>query len=796
MLRNHIKIAFRNLVSSRLFTTINVIGLTGGMVTAVFILLWVKNELSFDAYHQKTDRISRVVTHLKMNKEETWHWSSTPMLLAAETKSIPEIETVTRKNFAGSLTIRIGDRKIIGDNAIYVDSNWFSVFDYQFIDGSAAQFASAVRNIAMTEERAEQLFGTPNAVGKILKIDTLDYTVAGVFKNNPANSSFQHDLILPLAAYWTNPRNLENDKSWNQFNYETFIVTNKGAERSKVSKKLSAMIANFKRDEKGQPDTNTTLEAEALTDMHFNAEIQNAGQNKGDKRTIYIFFGLALVILLVACINYINLTTARASIRLKEVGVKKLLGARHAHLFSQFMVESIITCLSAFTMALLLVYLLLPAFNELTGKVFAFSLTSASLWYVLIGTTVSAIVLTGVYPSLLLSSFKPFEALRGNNVLGTTNAAFRKGLVVLQFTVTVVFLISTLVVFQQMKFIREKELGFEKGHTFTFRVPWGMVPKVEASVFKERLLGESSIDDVTVASQSIVQINSSSTGTYDWNGRPKDFNPTVSQIAVEDNFQKMFGLKMASGRWFAPNSVADKQNVILNETAVKKLNLPKPVLGQRFDFQGHKGIIIGVVKDFHFNSLREKIAPLVLFTDSKWSSGIYVKALPGKEAQAIRTVEKVWNEMIPNYALDYKFLDETYDRLYSSDERTASLFNTFTLVAILISCLGLFGLATFTAERRIKEIGIRKVLGASVSTIVSLLTKDFIVLVVISIVVASPVGYYFMNKWLQGFQYRIDLSWYLFAFAGIAAIIIAVFTISYQSIRAALANPVKSLKSE
>ncbi|MCF0061049.1 ABC transporter permease [Dyadobacter chenwenxiniae] len=796
MLRNQIKIALRNLRSAGLFTTLNVAGLTGGMVAAVFILLWVQNELSFDNFHAKSERISRIVTHLKVSKEETWHWSNTPLLLAEETKVIPEIEAVSRVNAASNLPVRIGDRKIIGENAVYVDTNWFSLFDYQFVDGSAAQFRSAIRNVAITEAKAQQLFGRPNVAGTIIRIDTLDYTIAAVYKNNPPNSSFQYDYILPLGAYLANPKTYEGDKSWNQFNYQTFILLRHDADRKKVAAKLTALISKFKKDDKGNPSSDIVLEAEPLANMHFNTEIQGSDKSKGDRKTIYIFFGMALVILLVACINYVNITTARASVRSKEVGVKKLLGAKHSHLFAQFMTESVLTCLMAFGLALVLIYSLMPVFNDVTEKSFALSFSNKPLWFVLLGTTVSAILLTGIYPSLLLSSFRPFEILRGSNVLGSSNAGFRKGLVVLQFTVTVVFLISALVVFQQMKFIREKELGYDRAHAFGLRLPWAMKNKIQPATFKEQLLRESSIADVTISSQSIVQINSSTTGSYDWDGRPKDFNPVVSQMAVESNFQSMFGLKIAEGRWFDDKRLTDKQNVVLNETAVKKLMLKKPVVGKRFNFQGKKGVVIGVVKDFHYKSLREKIEPLVLFNDLSWSFGIYVKAQPGRDAEAIRATQKVWEEMIPNYPLEYNFLDETYDKLYKNEAKTATLFNTFTTIAVLISSLGLFGLATFTAERRMKEIGIRKVLGASVTAIVSLLSKDFLILVLISIVVASPVGYYFMDKWLRGFEYKIDLKWWLFAMAGSTAIVIALVTISFQSIKAALTNPVKSLKTE
>ncbi|MCE6992446.1 ABC transporter permease [Dyadobacter sp. CY323] len=796
MLKNHIKIAFRNLYSSRLFTALNIIGLTGGMVAGVFILLWVQNELSFDTYHRKSDRISRIITHYSVSKLETWHWQTTPLPLSAEVKNLPEIESVTRESSKGDLSMIIDGRKVNGENATYADTNWFETFDYQFVDGSPAAFASGIRNIAMTEAKAIQLFGRSKVAGEIIRIDTLDYTVSAVYKNNPANSSFQYDFILPISAYLANPETFKSDNTWNNFNYQTFIVFKENTDLKKLGKKLTAIISKFKKKDDGKSSTDTVLEAELLTDMHFNNNIQSADQSKGDRKTVYVFFGLAFVILLVACINYVNLTTARASVRSKEVGVKKLLGAKHSHLFGQFMTESILTCLIALVLSFCMIYVLLPVFNSVTAKTFEISFFNPVLWAILLGTTLFAIVLTGVYPSLLLSSFKPFETLRGTNVLGASSSVFRKGLVVVQFTVAIVFLISMLVVQKQMKFIREKELGYERAHTFTFRLPWGMQPKIDPATVKARLLNESSIADVTVSSQSIVQIGSSTSGSYDWDGRPKDFAPTVSQIAVEDNFQKMFGLKLVDGRWFDATRPGDKTNVVLNETAVKKLNLPKPVIGQRFDFQGMKGNVIGVVKDFHFKSLREKIQPLVLFNNTSWSLGIYVKAQPGKDAEAIKAAGKVWDEMVPNYALNYTFLDETYDKLYKNEERTATLFNTFTVTALLISCLGLFGLATFTAERRIKEIGIRKVLGASVTAIVSLLSADFIILVLISIAIASPIGYYAVNKWLQGFEYRIEINWPIFALAAAASIIIAMLTISYQSIKAALMNPVRSLRSD
>lgn len=794
-----LKFAVRNLLKTRLFGILNITGLAVGMAAAVLILLWVQNELSFDSYHAKAARTYQIITHNKVNKEETWHWSSTPLPLAEQAKRLPEVEQVTRviNSFWNGLPIRIGDKLSNEKNVACVDGNWFEVFDYTFTDGNPTDFAKNVRSIALTESKAMQLFGQTKAVGKIIRIDTLDYVVRAIFKDNPTNSSFRYNFLLPMEVHLSNPEKYKNDNNWNNFNYETYLLLRPDVNLKKINQKLTSLTQIAKKDsDTGKPDTSITLEAEPIREMHFDTIDRHNTAEQGDKKTVYIFFGLALVILLTACINYVNLTTARASIRAKEVSVKKLIGAAPTQLFGQFMVESTLMCLAAMVLALVLVYGFLPIFNELTDQTFRLDFSNPALWSVLLGTALLSIMLTGIYPAVLLSSFQPIRALHGFNVLGTNNSTFRKSLVIVQFTVSVVFLVATLVVYQQLRFIRNTKLGYERAHLFEFTIPWDVKPKVEATTFKSKLLNESSVEDVTISSQNIVEIKSSHSGSLDWDGRPEDFQPTVSQLSVEPNYQKMFGLKMASGRWFAENSTADQENVVLNEAAVKKFKLKQPAVGQRFHFQGHKGIVMGVVKDFHYKSLREKIEPLVLFNNPGWRSGIYIKAVAGQESEAIRAAEKVWAELIPSRPLEYRFLDETFNRLYRSEQRTATLFNAFAGIAVLISCLGLFGLATFTAEMRTKEIGIRKVLGATVLSITTLLSKDFLKLVLVGIVIASPIAYYAMERWLEDFAYRIQISGWIFGAAGILSILIALITVSYQSIKTALTNPTQSLKSE
>jgi len=793
-----LKFAFRNLLKTRLFGVLNITGLAVGMAAAVLILLWVQNELSFDSYHAQATRTYLIITHNQVNKEETWHWSTTPLPLAEQAKRLPEVEKVTRVTnpYWNGLSVRIGDKLSNEKNVACVDENWFDVFDYTFTEGSVADFTKNVRSIAMTESKALQLFGQTKAIGKTLRIDSLDYVVQAIFKDNPTNSSFHYDFLLPMAVHLSDPRKYQNDNNWENFNYETYLLLRPDINVKRVNQKLTSLAQIAKKDSKtGKPDRSITLEAEPIRDMHFDT-INRFGTEQGDKTNIYIFFGFALVILLTACINYVNLTTARASVRAKEVSIKKLIGAAPVQLFSQFMIESAMMCLAAMGLALLLAYGFLPVFNQLTSKTFTLDFGNSALWSVLLGTTLLAIILTGIYPAVLLSSFRPLRTLRGLNVFGTNNSTFRKSLVVVQFTVAVIFLIATLVVYQQIRYIRNTKLGYERAHLFELTIPWDASPQVEATTLKSRLLGESSIEDITISSQNIVEIQSSHSGSLDWDGRPADFQPTVAQISVEPNYQKVFGLTMASGRWFAENSTADQANVILNETAVKKFRLRTPVIGQRFHFQGHKGIVVGVVKDFHYKSLREKIEPLVLFNNPEWRSGIYIKAVAGKEAEAIRAVEKVWAELVPSHPLEYRFLDETFDQLYQKEERTATLFNAFAGIAVIISCLGLFGLVTFSAEMRTKEIGIRKVLGASVVGIAALLSKDFLKLVLVGIVIASPIAYYAMERWLQDFAYRIQISGWMFVSVGILSILIALVTVSFQAIKTALINPAQSLKSE
>ncbi|HEY1053621.1 MAG TPA: ABC transporter permease, partial [Emticicia sp.] len=627
MISNYLTLAFRNLFKNRVSSIINIGGLAVGMAVAVLMLIWVQNELSFDTYHQKSDRIKQIISHNKVNKEETWHWSTTPMLLAEQLKQLPEVEAVTRTTspFWNGASMKVGENLSIEKRIACVDNNWFDVFDYPLVDGNIGEFTKNPRSIALTESKAIQLFGNAKANGKIIRIDTLDYMVRAVYKDNPTNSSFQFDFLLPMAVHLSNPKTFENDSNWGNFNYETFILVKPNANVSKLDQKISRVLQVARKDEKtGKLDDSVTLEAEPIAAIHTDGIERFRDTTKGDAKTTYIFLALAFIILITACINYVNLATAKASLRAKEVSVKKIIGAEYSQLFTQFMVESVLMCILALGVALCLAYSLLPVFNELADKQFTLNLSNPTIWYVLLGTTFLSILLTGIYPAILLSSFQPIRALRGLNILKSNNSSFRKTLVIVQFVVSSVFLIATLVVFQQIKFVRNMNLGYEKANMFEFMIPWNMTSKIDINTAKARLLAESSIEAITTASGNIIDIKSSHSGSLDWDGRPEDFQPTVAQMAVEHNYQKVFDLKMASGRWFEENIGTDKENVVLNETAVKKFKIKNPV-GKRFHFHGNKGIIVGVVRDFHFKSVHEQIGPLVLFNSSNWRGNVFVK---------------------------------------------------------------------------------------------------------------------------------------------------------------------------
>ena len=802
MLKHYLKIAWQSMLNQRLNSVINISGLSIGMAASLLIFMWVSNELSFDKFHKDSATIYRLKNYISIDKKSTWIWENSPYLLGDEVqKKLPEVLTVTRLRPMAweNVHFNIKGEFIQENSCAYIDSAWFSMFRYDFIHGGASDFNSHPYSMVLTESKAKKYFGNEVPLGKTIRIDTLDYEIRGVIKDIPSYSSFQFDVLIPLAARRNNPDNIKNDDSWGNFNYLTFVKLNPAASPRDIPAKITTILSENKKSD------NIKTGLIPLADIHFENDLQSSVMEHGNKNVVFIFAILGVLLLVIAGINYVNLATARASLRVKEVSIKKINGAGRGQLFMQFVVESVVVSVISLFITLLIVKLVLPSFNEFIGKSFSLSINDRLIWLIIGGTLLASVFLTSIYPAILLSSFKPIAIFRGLNALKVKDGALRKGLVVVQFTIATVLIIGTIVIYRQLKFINKQNTAYDKSQILSFNIPYKLFSKYKddgrtqlLNSIKQELLRRPMISEVSVINQSsIIDMKGFSSGdSNDWDGRDKDFRPSIAFFYTDTDFKKMLNLEMAEGRWYEPGNKADEHNSILNETAVKEFNIHKPVIGQRFVSQGDTGVIIGVVKDFYYKSLHEKIGPAIIKNVNDYNTTFLLKSSPGRINEAQKAAKDVWNKFFSSEPFVYKFLNEEFEKLYRADHKTASLVWLFSGIAILLSCLGLFGLAAFTAERRTREIGVRKVLGASVSAIVSLLSKEFVLLVIISLIIASPVAWWALNKWLQDFSYHIDISVTFFIVAGIITLMVALATVSIHAIKAAISNPIKSLRTE
>jgi putative ABC transport system permease protein len=795
MIGNYLKTAWRSLMHNKRLTALNVAGLSMGMTAAVLIFLWVQNELSFDRFEPVADRIYLVSTRQTV---PSGAWEGAPMLLAAAAhKEVPGIEKITRLNADNRPIFHVGNDVQFEKQCAFVDSNWFEIFSYRFIEGSAAGFGRDIRSLVLTASAAKQYFGNRDAVGQVVRIDSINYTVKAVVTDPPANSSFQYRAYIPIAALLTDPQQRQQGENWGNDDYRTFLVLKDGAAPEAVAARLTDVFQRYAQDDQHVMRTALT----PLKDMHFDNTNSDGVFERGNIQVVTIFSLLGFVILLVACINYVNLTTAKASLRSKEVSIRKIVGAERWQLFLQFVAESLLISVLSLATTLLLVWLCLPAFTELTGKDLSGSLRASAIWKVLGGTLAAAFVLNSLYPALLLSSFKPLSVFRGMTVLKVNDAYFRKGLVVLQFGVSILLMTATVVIYRQMRFVQQTDPGYDRSQVMAVSLPYTLDPmhqsprlQQEIHAMQVEMQGHSSIENVSMVNQPLVHIGSYSTGG-DWEGKDTSFRPKIGQLSADANLQKTMRLEMAEGRWFREGDKVDEQNYILNETAVRELQIHQPVLGQSFTWHGVQGRIIGVVKDFHFKSMHEKVGPLVVFNDPGWRHVYLVRTAPRRATDAVAAVAAIWKRYLPGVPMEYQFLDEEFDRLYRGDAIAGQLVFIFTVIALCISALGLFGLAAFAAERREREIGIRRVLGAPTASIGALLSREFIKLVAIAILLAMPLAWWTMNGWLQNFAYRVGLSWWMFALTGGMALVMAVLITGWQAVKAAWKNPVRALRT-
>lgn len=788
MIKNYFKTAWRNLVKNKFYTFINISGLTAGLTVGILILLWVQDETSYDDFHKQAASIYRLENRVGTGESiQIWESTAAPIGVLAK-KELPEVKDVARlsNNYRFNL-FKYGDKVFNEEHTAFADPSFFNMFDFKLVKGNKAKPFTDINAVILTETTAKKYFGDEEPIGKVLSSDNhTNFTVTGIIKDFPKNSSIQKDMLLPMDllatvmyAGETNGRNLDND--FHQFAYETYLQLQPGTDLKQLAVKLKQIHLRNKAD-----DTDVEYLSQPLANMHlYHADGTEAGME-----TVRMFIIIALLILAIACINYVNLSTARSMLRAKEISMRKIVGAAKYHLFLQFVVETALLFLLATGLSILLMYILMPWFNQVSGKELVLDLADLHIWKVICITIVATLLASSIYPALLLSSFEPLKALKGKISARVSDVLFRRILVVTQFAVSVVLIAGTLIISKQLDFIRNKKLGYDKENVFAFFMR-DMNKHFDA--VRADLLKQPGVTDVTRASGNLVQLGSQTGNNY-WEGKGKDETMMVRPMAIDKNFMSFFNMQLKQGETFT-GSVADSTHFILNETAVATARIKDPV-GKKFKLWDVEGTIIGVAKDFHVGSMKNKIEPVVFYYTPANMAAIYVKTTGRDAPKAIAASEKQWKQYNADFPFSYMFLDEVFNNMYKTEQRTGILFNVFALIAIAISCLGLFGLATYTAQVRTREIGVRKVLGASVPGIIRLLAADFIKLVLVAIVIAVPVAWYMMNKWLQDFAYKTDIGWLVFVLAGVAAIAIAVFTISFQAIKAAVANPVKSLRTE
>jgi putative ABC transport system permease protein len=787
MLRNYFKTAWRHLLKNKFYSGINILGLSVGLAIGIIILLWVQDELGFDGFHKNAGNIYRLEIRGGTGSSKQIFTMGVAPIGPLAKQELPDVTDQVRIAGNDNFSLYKYQDKVFGDeNAVFADPSFFTVFDFPLIEGNGSNpFSDGNDNsVILTRTTAEKFFGSTDPIGKVIVADNKqDFVVSGVIADFPKNSSLRCDMIMPMSFHLKDMLAHGNDLSNNfsYLSYETYLLLKPGVSLPDLEAKILQIHLRHKPD-----DTDADYLLLPLTKMHlYNADMTDKGIS-----TVRIFVVIALLTLTIACINYVNLSTARSMLRSKEVSMRKIAGAARAQLFLQFVIETAILFSLATALAIGLIEVLMPFFNQIAGKEMVFDLADRHVWLVLLAAIAGTLAASSIYPSLLLSSFEPLKALKGRISLGIADATLRKILVVTQFAFSVMLIAGTLVISGQLNYIRNKDLGFDKTHVFTV---WMRDMAGHYDAVKAELLKQPGILAVTRSNQNIIRFNGF-TGAVDWDGKDPKSNLIVHPIGVDKDLISFFKMKLVSGASFT-GSPLDTAHFILNEEAIRETGIRYPI-GKRFVINNVKGTIIGVVKDFHYASMKEKIAPAVFWYGPQFLDRMYIRTTGESAQKAIAAAGVQFTTYNGEYPFGYAFLDEIFDNIYRTEQREGSLFTWFAGIAILISCLGLLGLASYTAQVRTREIGIRKVLGAGTMNIAAMLSGNFLKLVVIAIMIATPVAWYTMNRWLEDFAYRIRIHWWLFALTGVLALTIALATIGYQAVRAAISNPATALRSE
>jgi putative ABC transport system permease protein len=807
MFKNYFKTAFRSLVKNKFYTLINIIGLAVGLATCLLILLYVLDELSYDKYNVNADRIYRVNNEVKFGGNYFDLAVAPPLMGPTMVKEFPQVEQYTRIRWYGSFLVRKGNENLKEGRVAFGDSTLFNVFTLPMIAGNPKTALKEPHSLVITESIAKKYFNRTDVAGKNMLInDTGNYKITGVIKDIPAQSHFNFDFFVAFAE-----NEDSRSDSWLSENYNTYVLLRKNADAKKLEPELNKMmdryvgpelkdVINLSLNDFKKTGGYVRASFTPLTDIHLHSNKTGELLGNGNVQFVYIFSAIALFILLIACVNFMNLATASSSNRAKEVGIRKVLGSLRKNLIQQFLSESLLISFIALIFAILIAWLLLPYFNQLAGKTIHVNtlfqpmmLTSLMLLMLVVG------LLSGSYPAFFLSAFQLIDVLKGKLASGFKRSWLRNTLVVFQFVISIILIIGTVVIYNQLNYIRNKDIGFNRNQVLVINNTDAL--KTQVTTFKNQLLQISGVQNATMSGYLPVNFNRSNDAFFTSPTLDSKTAMSMQNWGVDENYIPTLDIKLLQGRNFSPQFQTDSTGIIINEAAAKFLatkDLLDKKLYQIKDVKTkelNEYRIIGVIKNFNFSSLRDVITPLGLLL-RKDNGNISVRINTSNIPAVIAQIKNKWQAMAPGQPFDYSFMDEQFNNLYTAEQQTGRIIITFSVLAILIACLGLFGLVTYAAEQRTKEIGIRKVLGASVSNIVAMISKDFLKLVLIASIIAFPVAWWAMNKWLQDFAYRISISWWIFVLAGVIAVLIALLTISFQSIKAAIANPVKSLRTE
>ncbi|MDN5287256.1 MAG: macB 21 [Mucilaginibacter sp.] len=788
------KLAWRSLKKNKLYAFINILGLTVGIASCLLIGIYIKHELSYDRFHVNADRIVRATMEYKHDVVRSAAVSGTKPGPQFK-QTFPEVKDFVR-TYKYPRVIGYNNQVFEEKNFLYADPSIFRVFSFNLIEGDAATALNAPDKMVITQNAAKKYFGNQEAIGKVLKIGKKNFTVSAVAETVPANSQIQFDFVVPFSLYI----DMNGPEQWWTANNITYLLLNNKEDVAPLQKRIADYMKTVSQDElKMGAGHYLTFNLQPLTNVHLHSNVSGEVEPTGNITYIYIMLAVALLILTIACVNYVNLAIAQSSGRGAEIGIRKVLGAAKGELFTQFIGESVFTVGIAAVLAIGVAMLVLPLFNQISGKQLPVNVLFDPV--ILISLVVLSVVIgfaAGAYPALLLSNAKLSKILKSGFSF-TSGQSVRKSLIVFQFVISIFLIISTIIILQQLSYIRNKDLGYNKSNLLVLPVDGKMLPQL--GELKKAIGAVPNVQRIAAAYDEPINV-----GWSDGINTNDNKNVSVNAIPVDEDFVKTMELKLIAGSDYTHADVLQidttnqgknhRYSFIINESAVKALGwTPEQAIGKQIS-KGAPGIIKGVVKDFNFKSFHDPITPLVLFLDNEMLYTLFVKIDGNNVPATINEIGKVWKSRVTHRPFEYRFLDDDYDALYRTEQRTAGVFTTFSILAIVLACLGLFAITAFAVVQRTKEIGIRKVLGANVATITLLISKDFLKLVVIATIIASPVAWYVANKWLQGFAFRISIQWWVFIITGIASLLVAALTVSTQAIKAALANPVDSLKNE